>query len=248
MSNSPVPAPFVRPHSLFVSIALHIVPGIIVTILFVRMVPWVTQRGYPPLMALLCTMLVGAVGLQLSHLMLMGFRQNGRLSLRGVVLNNEPVSRILYLVAPLVLLTLAIVGLVLTTPLDQWLARRCETFLPAWYFVGSLDLLRDYSADAVRLTFVARLAIDGVLIPLVEELYFRGYLLPRMPQRGRWAPIVHHGLFTLYHFWQPYNYPTIFVATLPMVWWAWRRQSWRLAWVTHTVINVVGGLLSLTRP
>ncbi len=41
--------------------------------------------------------------------------------------------------------------------------------------------------------------------PVVEELYFRGYLLPRMSQFGRWAPLVNVVLFSLYHFWSPWQ-------------------------------------------
>jgi hypothetical protein len=32
--------------------------------------------------------------------------------------------------------------------------------------------------------------LNGVIGPVVEELYFRGFLLPRMEGLGRWAPLV----------------------------------------------------------
>jgi AcrR family transcriptional regulator len=44
---------------------------------------------------------------------------------------------------------------------------------------------------------------------VVEELYFRGYLLPRISRFGGWAPVINCCLFALYHFWQPFNLPSL---------------------------------------
>jgi membrane protease YdiL (CAAX protease family) len=232
-------------HTWSQTIALHIGPGLIVIALFALFAPWTMRLGYPPMMALLLAMLLGGMGIQACHLGVLGYRRHGRLTLRDVVLMNERLTPWGYSLGAFVLLVVAFVGLLVTTPVDQWLLTRFETILPKWYFVGALESLQEYSPQAVRTTFVLRLALDGLVIPLIEELYFRGYLLPRMPDIGRGTIFMHHILFALYHLWQPYNFPTIFVATLPMVWWAWRCQSWRLAWAAHTAINVVGGLLTL---
>ena len=39
---------------------------------------------------------------------------------------------------------------------------------------------------------------------MVEELYFRGYLLPRISRLGAWAPLVNTVLFSLYHLFTPW--------------------------------------------
>ena len=79
-------------------------------------------------------------------------------------------------------------------------------WLPDW-FVRPIDLdrarrlqPRGVARDARRLFRPQRLR--G---PIVEELYFRGYLLPRMEWMGRWAPLVNVSLFSLYHFWSPWQ-------------------------------------------
>jgi hypothetical protein len=44
----------------------------------------------------------------------------------------------------------------------------------------------------------------------VEEYYFRGYLLPRLSRFGSLAPVINVALFSLYHFftpWQAYAHP-----------------------------------------
>ncbi|MFD1537220.1 CPBP family glutamic-type intramembrane protease [Nonomuraea guangzhouensis] len=32
--------------------------------------------------------------------------------------------------------------------------------------------------------------LTGLAFPIIEELYFRGFLLPRLSRLGRWAPVV----------------------------------------------------------
>ena len=43
--------------------------------------------------------------------------------------------------------------------------------------------------EVAGIDLVANIALTGILVPITEELYFRGYLLPRMPsQFGRLQP------------------------------------------------------------
>ena len=39
---------------------------------------------------------------------------------------------------------------------------------------------------------------------MVEEMFFRGYLLPRISRLGAWAPLVNTVLFSLYHLFTPW--------------------------------------------
>ena len=67
------------------------------------------------------------------------------------------------------------------------------------------DRVAEYSREAWLVTLGAYFILNGFVGPIVEELYFRGYLLPRMEWMGRWAPLVNVSLFSLYHFWSPWQ-------------------------------------------
>jgi uncharacterized protein len=101
-----------------------------------------------------------------------------------------------------------------------------------------------YSKEAVQLTLICNLLLNGVLAPVVEELYFRGYLLPRMKQWGAFAFVANAFLFSLYHFWQLYVYVTLIISLLPMTYLVWRTKDLRLSILTHFVLNMVGAVLS----
>ena len=87
--------------------------------------------------------------------------------------------------------------------------------------------------------------VDGIINPVVEELYFRGYLLPRISRLGWLSPLVSASLFTLAHFWQPYNYPTIFLIQLPLVYVVYWKRNIYIAILVHCAGNLIGAVLSL---
>jgi membrane protease YdiL (CAAX protease family) len=98
---------------------------------------------------------------------------------------------------------------------------------------------------AILITLILGLLIDGIANPVVEELYFRGYLLPRISQFGWLAPLANVFLFTLQHFWQPYNYPLIFLIQLPLVYVVWWKRNIYISIVTHCAGNIIGATLAL---
>src|SRR5262249_46854900 len=94
-------------------------------------------------------------------------------------------------------------------------------------------------------TLLATLATDGVINPAVEELYFRGYLLPRLPVAGWRAIPVSAALFTLQHYWQPWNWLLIFVLELVLTTLVVRLRCLRLGIVMHILANSFGILATL---
>ncbi len=72
-----------------------------------------------------------------------------------------------------------------------------------------------------------------------------GYLLPRMSRLGWAAPFLNCALFSLYHFSQAYNLPTLFVVSLPMVLGVWKTKNVRVGIYTHILLNTIGGMFAL---
>jgi membrane protease YdiL (CAAX protease family) len=77
---------------------------------------------------------------------------------------------------------------------------------------------------------------------VVEELYFRGHLLPAVDRYGAWAPVLTVALFTLYHFESPWESPGRFLLVLPMAWVLWRKRSVRFGVVVHVALNTLSAL------
>lgn len=79
----------------------------------------------------------------------------------------------------------------------------------------------------------------------MEELYFRGYLLPRISRFQWWAPLVSGLFFGLYHIWQPYGFLTVFLlgaALSALVMWT---RDLRMSISLHVAANLFARLALL---
>ena len=161
--------------------------------------------------------------------------------IRDLIAYKEKLSNkklILYTVG-LVLFAYVIYGL--TQPLNELITERFLFWLPEWYQVRDFN---GYAPKIIIITLVLNLVLNGAVAPFLEEIYFRGYLLPRMKTWGKSAPIISTLLFSLYHFWQPQIYLTLIIALVPMTYLTWKTQSIKLAIYTHCGLNIVGAIIS----
>lgn len=77
---------------------------------------------------------------------------------------------------------------------------------------------------------------------MVEELYYRGYLLPRVSRLGKWAPLINTVLFSLYHFTSLWQNPSRIIAFLPMVYAVWWKRNIYLGILVHCALIVFNSL------
>ncbi len=232
-------------HSVSKSLALHIVPGVFIGALFAASAPLVMRAGFPPMLAILIGASFG-MAFQLWHIYTGGRKRNGRWSLEGVVLYRKPMPLWQYfaLVPALIVLAFLIDGI--TSPLKIALVNALP-WLPAWFEMRDPSQLLAYSRTALVITFALQILINGIAAPVIEELYFRGYLMPRLSRFGRWTPVVETALFTLYHIWQPYYWIAQFLFFLPVVWVVYWKRNVKLGIAIHVALNLLGGLLLAAR-
>ena len=140
---------------------------------------------------------------------------------------------------------LAGIAFLATAPLKRLLQDSVFAGWPdAWAVRDGTDT--GYSDTALIVT-AALLLVGTVLVaPVVEELYFRGYLLPRMPrQLGRWTPPAHVALFAAYHLSTPWLIPTRILAVLPLAYIALRTRDVRVGIIAHVLLNTTDLILLL---
>jgi membrane protease YdiL (CAAX protease family) len=140
----------------------------------------------------------------------------------------------------------ALVGAALSG-VDAALFEALFSWVPDGYLIeqGLGSYLAEYPRPVLVVTLLLSLVLSGIAAPVVEELYFRGYLLPRISRLGAWAPVLNVALFALYHMWTPWQSVTRFVSILPAAYAVQRTKSvYAYMWV-HCALNTVGVLLTL---
>ncbi len=79
------------------------------------------------------------------------------------------------------------------------------------------------------LMFVSFVLLGGA----TQELYFRGFLLPRIARLGASAPALNAALFAVFHLVAPWSWPTFFLMTLPWAYLVWWRRSVKIGLFIH---------------
>ena len=222
------------------SVCYHLYPGIIITLSFVLITPVIIQQHYPPQLSMMISIILIAIPLLIGHLLQSKKKENKKsiFELNGFTRKLSTVKLILY---ALVLVVFAFLIWGIMQPVNAIITKKFLSWLPVWYTVQDFT---GYSKETIQITLVFNLILNGFLAPFVEELYFRGYLLPRMEAWGKWAFAVNAVLFSVYHFWQPYIYLTLIFALLPMTFMVWKTKDLRLGILTHCLLNIIGALLS----
>lgn len=229
-----------KQHSKLKSILYHFYPGVIITIFFSVITPFMIRRGLPPQLSMLIAIAVVVVPVFLLHLNKAKQKESVN-RIRDLVVYKEKLStkKLFLYLSGLIIFAYIIYGL--TQPLNEIITEKLFFWLPDWYKVRDFN---GYSKSIILITLVLNLLLNGILAPYLEELYFRGYLLPRMQTWGKYAPLLSAVLFSFYHFWQPQIYLTLIIALFPMTYIVWKTKSLKLAIYVHSGLNIIGAMLS----
>lgn len=239
--------PAMERYSILQIVLLHLAPGVIIGLVFAALARIAEVQEMPATLALLVTWLIVGIPILLGTLFYQGFRRNGKLSLRGILLNRQPLPLRQYAwLVPALLVWTAVSSTVLyqfaTALREQLFAGQ-----PAWLDLSAFAENPTHYPPSVVWAIVILSAVLNVAVPITEELYFRSYLLPRLPFGRGWSPLVNAVLFSLYHFWLPWDFFGRIIALLPVVYVVqWKRNVY-LSILVHCLLNTLGtiGLLVL---
>ena len=223
----------VATHGRATSVLLHLAPGLVGLLAYLALLPLARGAGLPSVAALAVAGLLAVPAVQLGLLLL---HRRRRPYEPAVALRVRlPTPRLL----GLAVLEIGFAGVVFVatarlTPLIQ--ARAFGWWPQPWAIRLGTD--GHYGGRPLMITAVLVLLGSVLVAPIVEEAYFRGFLLPRMPSRlGRWRVPAHVVLFAGYHFWSPWLLPTRALAILPLAYVAVRTRDVRIGMVAHIVLN-----------
>jgi membrane protease YdiL (CAAX protease family) len=204
-------------------LVLHLAPGALATLVAVLLAGPVQAAGFPPLTSLLVAIVLVIVPFELGVILWANWREAPEGGWLAAVTYRMPMRGRDWAVLVPVLVVAGVFGFSALNLLEQPIFDALFSWLPAWFIrPAPTDSVNQYSASAWMIFLIALVVLNVFIGPIIEELYFRGYLLPRMSQFGRWAPVVNVVLFSLYHFWSPWQFLSRIAAVTPFayaVWW-----------------------------
>ncbi|NTW08832.1 MAG: CPBP family intramembrane metalloprotease [Anaerolineaceae bacterium] len=239
MKPEPVSEQDVQPHSFWQSILLHLLPGGLLLVFYILAVPIVENLGLPRRFASMLGVFLVLIPFELGVLFYEGKKRNGRFSLRGVVVYRERIPLWQYFLwVPLLIVWSSICALLLS-PFGDYLIKTVFSWLPAWFTHSD----NSGTSRIILVVMVTVYGIANVSAAIVEELYFRGYLMPRLSRLKGWAPLVNTVLFALQHFLTPWQQPFIILGVLPQAYLVNKKRNIYLGILAHSLLNLLSTIL-----
>lgn len=238
----------IESHTPMQSVILHLTSGLLIVAFFLLFSPIVVGAGYPALVALFVAIPLVLVPIELG---IPYYRARSRgVTFAELLPYRESLSLRQYAAFTIGLSLWSLIAIAVLFPLDEWLLGTAFDWIPPEYQLttGMFEL----EGTILIITFVLVFLFNVIIGPVVEEVYFRGYLLPRIPTRPAGRPVVNTVLFSVYHFWSPWQILSRMVSILPFVGTVWWKRNIYLGVLVHCLVNTVGilGLLAfaLGRP
>ncbi len=225
-------------HSVVKTLLLHLVPGVLIYAIFLATAPLFESWGYPGIMGLILGSTVVLLP-TLAELYRLGKKRNGKLSLKGIVLYRQRMPWWEYIVWTVLACVYAYAVLHTIVPLFQ---ERVMGFFTWWPGYQARLNLGSYPKAHVTIVLALYIVMNA-LYPIIEELYFRGFLMPRIARFGAWTPLISMVLFSLYHLWQPWNNPLNLITLWPLTFLPWKKRNIYLAILIHCALNISGMLI-----
>lgn len=223
----------IEKHSTAQSLILHFLPGVLVGCFYFLALKPVANLGYPSFFAQFLAFAFVLVPFELGFLFVQGKKKTGRFTLRGIISYQKSIPWWQYFVwVPIIFV---IVGALMTLfkPVDSYL----QKVLFFWMPDVNTGLDGSYSKSILVVTYTVFLIINVFLAPLVEELYFRGYLLPRM--KGKYAILFHSFLFAVIHVFSPWMIIARTIGFLPIIIGTTKKNIY-VGMIVHMLCNAVG--------
>jgi len=177
-------------------------------------------------------------------------KEYGKYSLQSAFSNYQKLSWWKALIFGALLWGFAGIMSVTIAPLEYSLfspiSDRLFSALPAYFDWSNLEYLRQYPRNTLLAT-IAVLAVFNIFIgPIIEELFFRGYLTAKINRYGKHAPLIITILFSLYHLWLPFNNLFRIIIFYPAAYVAWKLKNIYIAMVFHCLSNLVSTIIIIT--
>jgi membrane protease YdiL (CAAX protease family) len=198
------------------------------------------RNAVPPLLSWILIMTFVLLPFELYVILCSSKKIYGKYSLKSAFIYNDKI-------APLKLLLIAIIPFCIAVAMatlignveTQYMTSTVFKFVPAYFKLEDFtNQTTQYPPTTILLTCILYVVANVFVLPVVEELYFRGYLMPRIERFGKFAPIIITVLFSLYHFWAPWSNIMRILAIFPFTYAVWKNKNIYIGIMVHCAINI----------
>jgi membrane protease YdiL (CAAX protease family) len=232
-------------YGIWKQVLLHLVPGVLTAVAYYFLASYFHEHGLPSLLGFFAATILVLFPLEIGLPVVLERKKQGKIDLKDIFIFREkqPGWQIV-LLALGALLWAGVVFMVGGSALVDPIREGLFGWVPDWLDLADYVINGQAFSRTTRIvTWALGIVFGAILGPIIEEFYFRSYLLPRMSWLKAWAPLVGTVLMSLYHFWSPWLFVVRVIAMLPMVYAVWWKKNVHIGILAHCLLNLIGDSL-----
>lgn len=212
-------------------IFLHLFPGIALCIMYIFFSKVGILAGYPKVVILGFSMIFSTIPIELGYLFYVAKKEEGTFNIFKILGLKGKLKVKVFIFYFLLSIILGGILLIAVKPLENYLLKTVFSWIPSWYnFNQNLSL---FSKNCIIIAILVSFFIFTLIAPIIEELYFRGFLLARMKWMGKYSVLFNVILFSAYHFFSPWTIITKIAMMLPLCYFVYKKDSLKLGILVH---------------
>ncbi|MCK5128910.1 MAG: CPBP family intramembrane metalloprotease [Clostridiales bacterium] len=221
---------------LWKNVVFHLLPGAVIAAIYLLLSTIIKNELIPKILILYIS---GLFLLPIMYYIMKAYSPDGKIIKAVQYRNKLPFFKVL-LFGVVAFLWAAFIGVVfnkleiyIQINLFGWMA---DSFDYTGYFVNP----DSYPKYMLILTWAVGLVTTSTLLPVVEEIYFRGFLLSKLEKYKFAAVLISALLFSMYHMISPWQIVTRFIAIIPMTYFIYKYKNISIGIVAHVLLNLIG--------
>ncbi len=227
----------IKRHTLFQTIVLHLFPGVLIASFYLIVAKPVQDMGFPTLAALILSAIFVLIPVELGIIFWVKRKSSNRITFKSII-KSAKLNKLEYLLYIIGLIIFMGVIVILLEPIDLFLESNIFPFFPDNLKL-SMGLSSDYSGTILFFTYLIGMIVLAIISPIIEEIYFRGYLLPRIPKLKGFDKVLHSFLFACYHMWTPWMIVSRTIFMIPLIYVVSYKKNLYVAFFVHCLVNAI---------
>ena len=216
-------------------IFLHLFPGIALSIVYIFFWKSGLLAGYPKIIIAALSAVFSTIPIELGILFYVAKKEDGSYNIFKILGLKSKMTVTKLIVYSLSLLAAGAILMTALEPVTDYLLKTVFRWIPGWYNWNQDMSL--FNRNIIILTIVVEFIIFALIVPTIEEFYFRGYLLSRMKWMGKYSVLLNVVLFSVYNFQSPWLIITRIIMMLPLFYFVYKKDSLKLGILGHCLAN-----------
>lgn len=220
-------------------------PAVLILLSYMFMLQF--REYIAPFTSFMIIIFVVLIPVELGIILLHSYQEGKKLNLSSALQRHQKKSIKRMILPALLLAVVAALVFGIVSPLESAITGK---YLFGWFpeyakLADYLNHYQEFSRESLYATLVCYAIGNGILGPIVEELYFRGFLLSRMEKYGKLAPLFNAILFSLYHLFSPWEIITRIIGCVLYITYGYKKRNVIFGMLVHCIINTASVVMTI---